>query len=191
MIVEEPAAEPQGTGEQPSATHLDGGADGRTSPAARPRLLGLGASRAILELTDGPNVVRHRVLLGSIRGADGVADASARRSGVVRREVVIDGWRFEVEVEDERHAALRERATRVGTQSSPDGAVEIRAIIPGRIVAVSVAAGDQVTMTQQLLVVEAMKMQNELRAPRDGTIDRVAAGVGDHVELGDLLVVLR
>ena len=43
---------------------------------------------------------------------------------------------------------------------------------------------------QQLLVVEAMKMQNELRAPRDGTIDRVGVSVGVTIEIGDLLVVI-
>ena len=54
----------------------------------------------------------------------------------------------------------------------------------------SVAAGDEVTAGQQLLVVEAMKMQNELRAPRDGTIDRVGVAVGVNIEIGDLLVVI-
>ena len=56
--------------------------------------------------------------------------------------------------------------------------------------AVSVAVGDTVTAGQQLLVVEAMKMQNELRAPRDGTIDRVGVSVGVNIEIGDLLVVI-
>jgi biotin carboxyl carrier protein len=71
------------------------------------------------------------------------------------------------------------------------GPVHVRAIIPGRIVALNVAPGDDVTAGQQLLVLEAMKMQNELRAPRDGTIDRVAVGVGVNVEVGDLLLVIR
>jgi len=47
-----------------------------------------------------------------------------------------------------------------------------------------------VTAGQQLLVVEAMKMQNELRAPRDGTIERVAVGAGATIEVGDLLLVI-
>ena len=55
---------------------------------------------------------------------------------------------------------------------------------------VSVAPGDAVTAGQQLLVVEAMKMQNELRSPRDGTIDQVGVQVGDNIEVGDLLVVI-
>jgi biotin carboxyl carrier protein len=44
---------------------------------------------------------------------------------------------------------------------------------------------------EQLLVVEAMKMQNELRAPRDATVTRVAVGDGQTIEVGDLLLVLE
>ncbi len=55
----------------------------------------------------------------------------------------------------------------------------------------SVAAGDEVVASQQLLVVEAMKMQNELRAPRDGVVSRVAVAPGDTIEIGDLLLVLE
>jgi biotin carboxyl carrier protein len=55
---------------------------------------------------------------------------------------------------------------------------------------VAVIAGDVVEAGQTLLVVEAMKMQNELRAPRDGVVERVAIGVGETIDLGDLLVVL-
>ena len=51
--------------------------------------------------------------------------------------------------------------------------------------------GDAVAAGGQLLVIEAMKMQNELRSPRDGTIVRVGAAVGGTVEIGDLLVVIE
>ena len=56
--------------------------------------------------------------------------------------------------------------------------------------AISVAVGDTVEIGQQLLVLEAMKMQNEVRAARQGTIERIPVAVGERVELGDLLVVL-
>ena len=62
--------------------------------------------------------------------------------------------------------------------------------MPGVVVSVSVAPGDQVVAGQQLLAVEAMKMQNELRAPRDGTIERVAVAPGRTIEVGDLLLVI-
>jgi biotin carboxyl carrier protein len=111
--------------------------------------------------------------------------------GVRRREALVDGWSVVVELESERRAALRERARRASLEAAAHGGpTEVRAIIPGRIVSVSVAPGDAVVAGQQLLVVEAMKMQNELRAPRDGTVDRVVVGAGGTIELGDLLLVL-
>jgi biotin carboxyl carrier protein len=121
-------------------------------------------------------------------GADRPADASGSR----RLEVVVGGWRFELEVEEVRRRELRERARRDhGTAAGGGGPLEIHAIIPGRIAAVAVSPGDVVAVGQTLLLVEAMKMQNELRAPRDGTVGRVAVGVGDTIDLGDLLVVLE
>ena len=117
-----------------------------------------------------------------------------RRAGPTSRrtiEVVVGGWRFELEVEDARRADLRKRATRdPESAAGAGGTLEIHAIIPGRVVAVAVAPGDAVAAGQTLLLVEAMKMQNELRAPRDGTVERVAVGVGETIDLGDLLVVL-
>ena len=128
--------------------------------------------------TTGPHVVV---------GPPGPLDHEGRRSV----EVVVDGWRFELLVEDDARADLRDRASRDRTAAgAAGGPLEIRAIIPGRIVAVAVAPGDTVEAGQTLLAVEAMKMQNELRAPRAGTVTRVAAGAGATVELGDVLVVL-
>ena len=106
--------------------------------------------------------------------------------------MIVDGWRHEFIVEDADRAALRERAShdREGA-GRVVGRLEIRAIIPGRIAAVAVTVGDAVTAGQTLLAVEAMKMQNELRAPRAGVIGRVAAAEGSTVEVGELLVVLE
>ena len=106
-------------------------------------------------------------------------------------EVVVDGWRFEVEVEPEQRAALRERARRNRGDAGHSGPAEVHAIIPGVVVSVAVAPGDTVTAGQQLLVVEAMKMQNELKAPRAGTVERVTVGERSTIEVGDLLVVIE
>jgi biotin carboxyl carrier protein len=111
--------------------------------------------------------------------------------GVVRREVIVDGWRVVVDVELEGRASLRERARQGRERTTHDGPTEVRAIIPGRVAAVSVAAGDAVVAGQQLLVVEAMKMQNELRAPRDASVTWIAVGPGQTIEVGDLLLVLE
>jgi len=112
-------------------------------------------------------------------------------AGPLAVEVVVDGWRFELEVEDAVRADLRRRATRKPDPAAASGPTEIRAIIPGRIAAVHVVAGDVVEAGQSLLVVEAMKMQNELRTSRPGTVERVAVGAGETIDNGDLLVVLR
>lgn len=111
--------------------------------------------------------------------------------GSLRRELVVDGWRVEVEVELAARAALRERARRIGAAAASGGRGEVRAIIPGKIVAVDVRPGDPVAAGQRLLVLEAMKMQNELDAPRDGVVESVTAEPGTTVERGDLLVVIR
>jgi biotin carboxyl carrier protein len=131
----------------------------------------------------GPAAIRTRLLIGPAH----------RRpvDGVMVREVVVDGWRLEVELEAEGRAALRDRARR--GESSPDagGPIEIRADLPGRISSLLVGPGDPVVAGQALVVIEAMKMLNELRAPRDGQVERTAVEVNQAVELGDLLVVLR
>ena len=89
-----------------------------------------------------------------------VGRQTGRSSGVTRREVVVDGWRVEVEIEPERRASLRERARRGREETARGGPTQVRAIIPGRIVSVTIVPGDPVEAWQQLLVVEAMKMQN-------------------------------
>jgi biotin carboxyl carrier protein len=130
----------------------------------------------------GLTICRTRLLLGPER--------PATRSGAVVREIVVDGWRIEVELESDRRASLRDRASRGPAEAGTSGPSELRAIIPGRIVAVSVTVGDEVEAGQHVLVVEAMKMQNELRAPRAGRVERVPGAVGQTVEVGDLLLVI-
>jgi biotin carboxyl carrier protein len=116
----------------------------------------------------------------------GAAPSTTRGRRAV--EVVVAGWRFDLEVQDADLADLRARATAGDDDATHHGPTEVRAIIPGRVVSVAVTAGDVVTAGQRLLAVEAMKMENELRAPRAGTVDRVAVAVGQTVELGDVLV---
>ena len=147
------------------------------------RLEGLAGERALLRASHGGPA--HRVLLAASDG-----NHSGAPLGVTRREVVIDGWRFEVDVEPAARAELRERATRDRAASGHSGPANVRAIIPGVVVSVSVTPGDTVTAGQQLLVVEAMKMQNELRAPRAGTIEHVAVGAGATIDVGDVLLVI-
>ena len=129
------------------------------------------------------------VLAGSSSGAS-PSPGAAITTGQTRLEVVVDGWRFEFDVVDADRAALRARATKHHDVSTQHGPTEVRAIIPGRVLTVAVAVRDVVTAGQQLLTVEAMKMQNELRSPRDGTVERVLVSPGTTVEPGDILLVL-
>ncbi len=154
-------------------------------PDERARVEAAGSGRAILvtaETDGGAPAVRTPLLVAQLRGAD--------RPGPRLVEVVVDGWRFEVEVESAARAALRDRASRDRRAMAHRLGAEVRAIIPGRVVAVSVAPGDPVTAGQQLLVVEAMKMQNEVRTPLDGVVERLVVAEGQTIELGDLLVVI-
>lgn len=77
-------------------------------------------------------------------------------------------------------------AARAAPSSSDASAVH--APIPGVIVSVSVQPGDQVSTGQELCVLEAMKMKNTIRAPRDGEIATVAMAVGQHVQHHQVLV---
>ncbi len=147
----------------------------------RARLIPGDRLRLRLDTEDGA----HDVLLTEL------PDPRRAAAGVRRLEVVVDGWRFEVDIESEARARLRERATSTRGDTARGGPVELRAIIPGRVVSVDVAEGDTVDAGGRLLVIEAMKMQNELRSPRGGIVGRVAVGPGQTVELGDLLLVVE
>lgn len=81
------------------------------------------------------------------------------------------------------------RARRTGSDAaSSTGPVEITAPMPGRVVKVLVREGEEVVAGQGVLVMEAMKMQNELRAPRSGKVERIHAAEGAGVEAGALLL---
>ena len=145
------------------------------------------SGEAIGEVSDGAAMPSPDVIVltdpGGLRAGAG--------TGRTRVEVVVDGWRFEFEVEDADRAALRARATRGRGPQAQHGPTDVRAIIPGRVLTVAVTPGDVVALGQQLLTVEAMKMQNELRSPRDGVVLRLSVGPGTTVEPGDVLVVLE
>ena len=63
--------------------------------------------------------------------------------------------------------------------------------MPGRVVRLLASAGDRVTVGQPLVVVEAMKMENELRAPADGVVKKVNVEAGAAVETGAVLIVVE
>ena len=84
---------------------------------------------------------------------------------------------------------VEEREGGPAGRRQPAGGLE--APMPGRVIAVKAAPGQAVRKGDELLVVEAMKMENAIRAPRDGTVRSVAARVGDMVGPGTVLVELE
>lgn len=71
------------------------------------------------------------------------------------------------------------------------GAIKVNAPMPGKILAVKTSVGAAVKKGDVLLVLEAMKMENEIVAPQDGTVASVAVSVGSAVESGDVIVTLN
>jgi biotin carboxyl carrier protein len=93
-----------------------------------------------------------------------------------------------------RNAAVAVNSRRTGrggdTDSQAHGAQQVLAPMPGRVVRVLVAPGDAVEARQPVVVVEAMKMENELRSPKAGRVKDVTVTAGTSVEAGRVLVVI-
>ena len=100
----------------------------------------------------------------------------------------VDGFRFEVEALDERSRAIRELAA---STAKPSGPAPLVAPMPGMIVRVQVTEGEVVQPGQGLVVMEAMKMENELRATAAGAVLRVHVAAGTAVEKGALLLEME
>ena len=111
-----------------------------------------------------------------------------KREGRGRYFLWIDGYRFDVEALDERRRALRDLTA---AAAGPSGPAPILAPMPGLIVRVNVAVGDTVEAGQGVVVMEAMKMENELRATASGRVRSVEVAPGTAVEKGALLVSLE
>ncbi len=116
---------------------------------------------------------------------------ASRAVGQRRYEAVVDGWVFQVSVGSADRARFQERVSRSAKEAGLQVHITIRAQIPGRVVRLWVKTGDTVESGQRLLAVDAMKMENEVRAPRAGVVGALPVGIGQTVELGDDLVTLE
>ena len=94
-------------------------------------------------------------------------------------QVLLHGRLYQAEVEDEREKRLRMAA---GGSVAESGEFHLRAPMPGLVVAIPVAEGESVKKGQVLLILESMKMQNELKSPRDGMVSRIRVKAGETVE---------
>jgi acetyl/propionyl-CoA carboxylase alpha subunit len=99
----------------------------------------------------------------------------------------LNGYRFSVDAVDERGRSIRELARATAAASGP---APLKAPMPGLITRLLVAQGDTVTEGQGLVVMEAMKMENELRSPSAGTVRAITVTPGTAVEKGAVLVEL-
>jgi acetyl/propionyl-CoA carboxylase alpha subunit len=99
--------------------------------------------------------------------------------------VWVGGARFSAEVRDPR--SLRGRSSPVDDR----GPRKLTAPMPGKVVRVLVAQGAQVESGTGVLVVEAMKMQNEIKSPRKGTIQKILVSEGAAVNAGDVLAIVE
>jgi biotin carboxyl carrier protein len=100
----------------------------------------------------------------------------------------LDGERYEAVVVDERTRAIQ---AMTGQGQGPKGPKPVVAPMPGLVVRVAVSPGDRVEAGQSVVIMEAMKMENDLKAEGAGVVERVAAEPGQAVEKGAVLVAFR
>ena len=110
---------------------------------------------------------------------DGKSHESYIYQGDDNWQVLLHGRLYPVTVEDEREKRLRAAA---GGGVAETGEYHLRAPMPGLVVAIPIAEGQEVKRGQVILILESMKMQNELKSPRDGTIGRIRVKPGESVE---------
>ena len=110
---------------------------------------------------------------------DGKSHEAYVQEGDDNWQVLMRGRLYPVKVEDEREKRLRAAG---GGGVAETGEYHLKAPMPGLVVAVPVVEGQEVKKGQVLLILESMKMQNELKSPRDGKISRIRVKPGESVE---------
>jgi biotin carboxyl carrier protein len=132
------------------------------------------------------------------------ADAVEVSPGIY--SILIAGQSFEARVAPEPDSALRvtvaireHRATirdprqwtrNRGLGAEAEGSQQLRAPMPGKIVVLLVKPGDRVAAGQGIVVMEAMKMQNEIRSPKSGTVERLLVAQGQTVNAGEVVAII-
>ena len=147
--------------------------------------------------------IEGRRVTGTLDGRPIEADAVEVSPGIY--SILLDGGAFEVQVEQAPAglivtAAGRRLAAQVidprqwrgrrGGSVEAEGRQSILAPMPGKVVRVLVAQGDKIDAGRGILVVEAMKMQNEIRSPKTGTVERLVVQEGQAVNAGDVLAIV-
>jgi biotin carboxyl carrier protein len=135
-------------------------------------------------------------------------DADVRQTGECSFSVLIGNRSFDLEVVPEGDemivgsrgattrvtlvdAARRSRKSAAGGRPAMAGKAQLKAMMPGRVVNVLVSVGEEVALQQGLVVIEAMKMENELKSPKAGKVIEIKVTPGQTVEKGELLLVVE
>lgn len=100
--------------------------------------------------------------------------------------VIIGSERFSAEVRDPRSLRSRKAAAGVG-----EGPQKVAAPMPGKVVRILMQQGAEVEAGQGIMVVEAMKMQNEIKSPKKGVVQKIAVAEGGSVASGDTLAIIE
>jgi len=150
----------------------------------------IGANNTVL-LNGEPHSVDFRsidgVTLHSLLLDNQSYEVLAERTGDEYR-ILIDGELHVVDVQDERTRKLAKAEAKTAQHT---GELVIKAPMPGMVREVVVNVGDAVTAKQSVLILEAMKMQNELRTPKAGTVKEIRVKPGDKVDQGQVLMVVK
>lgn len=102
-------------------------------------------------------------------------------------EVLLHGQLFQVIIEDERQRRLRQST---GSSAILQGEFHYKAPMPGLIITVRVREGQEVKKGDRMIVLESMKMQNELSSPSDGTVRNIRIKPGDNVDQNQVLLTI-
>jgi biotin carboxyl carrier protein len=105
--------------------------------------------------------------------------------GPVERAVLMQGHRLVYALEDPRSLRSQRGASANDGRPRP-----IKSPMPGRVASILVAVGDSVAEQQGILMLEAMKMQNEMKAPKEGIVISIDVAMGDTVKAGQVLAVI-
>lgn len=116
-------------------------------------------------------------------GTKSITVALSRENGLF--DVSSEGRRQFLSLADKRDRAAKQRS------DAASGPVEVRAQMPGKIISLLVLPGTEVEAGQSLLVIEAMKMQNELKSPRSGIVSKLLVSEGETVPANHKLVVIE
>ncbi|HUS84283.1 MAG TPA: biotin/lipoyl-containing protein [Anaerolineales bacterium] len=102
-------------------------------------------------------------------------------------QVLLHGQLFEVQLEDERQQRLRQSSSPPQIRS---GDIHIKAPMPGVVIDIPVEEGQEVAQGDNVIILESMKMQNEIKAPRDGTVNRLRVKAGEKVDQNQIMLIL-